>query len=189
MSQTGQPFSYANNNPVNGSDPSGLRPAGPGVMCAMQRGSVLQSVCDSAPSAYAASFEKSPWWLDVAVPVGLAAGIIGAGWAADLGASCLGLGGAASTTEAGNLIETSDGQALEVTSYAAGKIVERGISLSEVSDAVQNGAEFSYNQEGRSQTGYYNPLSNTFVATYENRVINAFNPTKPSNYLRNLISK
>jgi hypothetical protein len=119
----------------------------------------------------------------VGVPVAAAAaGLFGAGAAAESAAS----GVQILVSSAGEASVTIQGVDLSI--HAATQATIRNISLDTISAAMKSGQSFPYVQNGQALTGYYNPLSNTFVGVGQ-RITTVVNPTNPSNYLSNLLGR
>jgi len=87
---------------------------------------------------------------------------------------------------AGDASVTIQGEELSI--HAATQATIRGISLDDISAALGDGTSFSYVQNGQTLTGYYEPLSNTFVGV-GSRITTVINPSNPSNYLLNLLGR
>ncbi|HCU51562.1 MAG TPA: hypothetical protein DGG94_17480, partial [Micromonosporaceae bacterium] len=76
---------------------------------------------------------------------------------------------------------------LEISSHAARRITQRGLTVDIVDAVVSNQAGFKYWHGGLWKVGYYDPTTRVFVGTVDNVVTTVINNVSP-NYIRNLMA-
>jgi len=78
------------------------------------------------------------------------------------------------------------GRTLEVSSHAAQRITERGVSLDAVEAVISSQKPFQYLHDGVTKTGFYDPASRLFVGSVDNTITTVI-PGAPPNYINNLM--
>jgi RHS repeat-associated protein len=69
--------------------------------------------------------------------------------------------------------------------YAIYRMMDRGLTIDQVADAIRFGERFTYWQKGKLHSGFYNSITRILVATESGRIINAIDNVKPG-YVQNL---
>jgi len=75
---------------------------------------------------------------------------------------------------------------LEVSSHAAQRITQRGVSLDAVEDVISSQKPFQYFHDGVTKTGFYDPASQLFVGSVDNTITTVI-PGATPNYINNLM--
>ncbi|MEW6437764.1 MAG: RHS repeat-associated core domain-containing protein [Pseudomonadota bacterium] len=196
-------YAYVGNDPLNQVDVSGLAPDEPTseesnseesgfVPTTLSTDTSQSDVNAEAPEAA----ESGGGGIGSIVGIDAEAGDSGDGGGGGNGIGGAGsLGGGGGGSSSGIIITVdSSGQAtvniqgVDLTEHAALQATVRNISLEDISEALQSGNSFSYNQNGDARTGYYDPLSTTFVGV-GNGITTVINLSNPSNYLFNLTNR
>jgi len=82
------------------------------------------------------------------------------------------------------IVETSKGT-FETTPHAFDRMRVRGISAKDMKTVIENGETFQYFHDGVWKTGYYDPVTGTFVSTLNGKTLTVINDVTP-NYINNL---
>ncbi len=77
-------------------------------------------------------------------------------------------------------------QTLEVSSHAAQRITQRGVSLDAVEEVISSQKPFQYFHDGVSKTGFYDPASQLFVGSVDGTITTVI-PGATPNYINNLL--
>lgn len=75
---------------------------------------------------------------------------------------------------------------LEVSSHAAQRITQRGVSLDAVEEVIGSQKPFQYFHNGVSKTGLYDPASRLFVGSVDGTITTVI-PGATPNYINNLM--
>lgn len=75
-------------------------------------------------------------------------------------------------------------QAIEVSSHAARRMTQRGISIDVVESTLTH-SPFQYFHQGVWKSGYYDPAARTFIGTVDDTVTTVIDNASP-NYIQNL---
>ena len=93
--------------------------------------------------------------------------------------------GAAARSPAGQQLITAGTRVLQLSQHALQRMSERGVSLEQVQKVVNTTQPFRYFHEGAWKTGYYDPVSQIFVAEVEGVITTVIAKVKPQ-YIENL---
>jgi RHS repeat-associated protein len=183
-------YGYIGNDPLNGTDPSGLD-GGPSVGPPSSATVLSRQNAGCSPDPYAPTRAASGWDIlnGLALAAALFAGVpdpqslqetatnseAGFTFAVD------------SAGETSVSLTTEAGATYEFDPHALKRMTERGISLDQARGLLESGNSFQYFHDGVWKTGFYDPASKLFIGSANGTVVTVIRGAS-QNYINNLLA-